>query len=494
MNDKISSFIDESNLSDEDKVSFRYLVSQINTGELNEFVDRSYIFEGDPGIGKTYFVKNFLSILNIPAIYLGPSSFAGDKIKQVKNLNQVLKDLDKDKLSVVFIDDLNNSLDFERTDFDLQLGDNERKRFLKLLEITKATDSKTLLFMTLNDSSFMEESWNDRIERKIKMEEPDEASKEVFLKEKYSSLISSSLINELANKSVGHNFRNLQEVIKICFRNSNGIIRKSTLIKVLSNYKPSGIKYEAVFNNKLNFSKVVGHEKVKKELMKLSYWVKNSKKLKKHGVKRSNLLIFSGKNGVGKTFMAHALAGENECLLVRLNVNDLFGGLGPLRTIADITKRAKRFKNCVFLIDEADKLFGGDPYQRDHEGPLLADLSMKFDDLLAKPSSIIIFTVNNVLRMGNAIKDRFNILEFKLPGIDDRKEFISRLTNKSNMKLVLDLEIIGKFTEGYNYRDLEKLWDDIVFYYSQNGYFNDDIFKELVSTQIKQTEKPSMFG
>ena len=45
MDSKIKQFIKESNLSDKDKESFFYLTEKVNEGNLDEFTDKSFIFE-----------------------------------------------------------------------------------------------------------------------------------------------------------------------------------------------------------------------------------------------------------------------------------------------------------------------------------------------------------------------------------------------------------------------------------------------------------------
>ena len=151
MNSKIIQFIKESNLSDDDKESFLYLAERAEEGELNEFTDKIFLFEGSPGIGKTYFLKNFLEMLKIHVLYIGPFEFKAENVSRFKDLKKLLESLDKNKLTAVFIDDVNNSLNFIKTDCDTFLEDKERKIFLKLLETIKE-NSKTAIFMTLNDS------------------------------------------------------------------------------------------------------------------------------------------------------------------------------------------------------------------------------------------------------------------------------------------------------------------------------------------------------
>ena len=489
MNSEIKQFIKESSLSEESKLSIKFLVQSIE-GEVNQFTDKSYLLEGDPGIGKTYFVENLLKMLDFPILYLGPFKLENKNVRRFNNLKQVMEELPSIEKGIIYIDDLQNSLEFERDGMgDVHLTDSESKRFLNLLEIIKRTNKKIFLIMTVNDPSFMEDPWRDRIETSISLVEPSENNKKEFLKKKYSSLIGKRIISEIAKKTIGYNFRNLDEVIRIAYRIGAGTFNINSINKAIGSFTPSGLAHFKVdFKTKLNFNDVIGHDKIKRELKKIDLYVKNRKKMEKLQIKRSNLLIFSGTYGVGKTHLARALAGELSLPIIMIRAEDLHHRPTPFFGIRMIMDAAKRYKNCIVFIDEADKLLGMNACSLEEEGAILSEFNKQVDDALRNPESIIILSVNNLLRLGKAMKDRFNVIEFSKPTFEDRREFITRMIEKSELKLDISAIDLAEKTEDRNYRDLQKIWNDIVFYYLENNKMDKDILDNLLAPYQQQTK------
>ncbi|MEK6886077.1 MAG: ATP-binding protein [Nanoarchaeota archaeon] len=478
VNNLLKQFIKESSLSENNKLSIKFLVDSIN-GEINQFTDKSYLFEGSPGIGKTYFVESFLKMLDFPVLYLGPFKLEGKNIRKFDSLKQIMEEIHSLEKGIIYLDDIQNSLEFERDGMgDPHLNDIEGKRFLNLLELVKRSNKKLFLIMTVNDSSFMEDSWKDRIETFIDLLEPFEKSKKIFLNKKYGNLIGKNIINEIASKSIGYNFRNLDEVIRMAYRFGNGIINLKSTNKAFSSYTPSGLaNYDIEFKSNLNFNNVFGHNKIKKELKKLALYKNNKNKLDKLQIKRNNFFIFSGNHGIGKTHMARALAGELKLPLIKISAWDIHS---PRHGITKIMNTASRYKNCIILIDEADKLLGLHAYSMEEEGVLLGEMNRQIDDAAREIKSIIILSVNNLTRLGKAMKDRFTVLEFNNPPIEDRREFVNNLISKSGLNLSVTAEDIAQMTDGRNYRDIQRIWNDVVFYYLENKEMDKNILTDLI--------------
>ena len=152
----------------------------------------------------------------MPILFLGPFKIEHKDSTQCKTLKELFDKLIKTPEAIVFIDDLQNSL---KTEYDglgeMKVTDSERKIFLSMLEHVKRSKNRKFLFITLNDEFILEESWIDRIETRIELDIPKEKSKKIFLTSKYSSILKKSLINDISEKSMGYNFRNLDELIKI---------------------------------------------------------------------------------------------------------------------------------------------------------------------------------------------------------------------------------------------------------------------------------------
>lgn len=491
MKPEIKKFLKEASLTEDCLQAMKFLVDSIE-GEINQFTDKSYLIEGDPGIGKTYFVEHLIKLVDFPVFYLGPFNLENKNVRTFNNLKQIMERLSSMDEGIIYIDDLQNSLEFENNGGDRSLTDAERKRFLSLLETVKRSNKKIFLIMTVNDVLFMEDSWMDRIETKINLLEPSEKSKKEFLKNKYSNLMGKRIIKEIASKTIGYNFRNLDEVVRSSYRFGEGAISMKSVNKAISLYTPSGLaSYHLEYKTKLRFSDVIGQNEIKRELSKIRFHIKNKKRLDKLQIKSNNLIIFSGVHGIGKTYMARALAGELKVPLINIGAMDLYvRHANPFRGISKIIDTARRYKNCVIFIDEADKLMGMDAYSLEEEGPILSEFNKQVESMQRSVESVIILSVNNLTRLGKAMKDRFSIIEFNKPSFEDREEFIKKMIERSEINIPLDTQEIARKTEGKNYRDLQRLWNNLVFYYLEKGEIDSEFIEEL----FNEKTSPSPFG
>ena len=262
---------------------------------------------------------------------------------------------------------------------------------------------------------------------------------------------------------MGYNFRNLYELIKIAYREGSGIISRGSIKKALSVYTPSGMeRYEIMRSLGLNFKNVLGNEKIKKELSYLKQYLKHPKLFQKNGIERSNILVFSGPSGAGKTYMAKALAGELGVPMIYIDAVELFGRSGPIMGIKRIASLGRRFKNCIIFVDEFDKLIGQEMMSDDRE--LIGSFEAEIDGIREKTKAIIILTMNNKARFGTAFHDRIPCFDFSLPSETERKEFISNKIKKSDIPFSQEqIEFFAKTTENKSYRQIERIWNNILF-------------------------------
>jgi len=86
----INQLIKDSNLPEADKKSMKFLAASLREEGLDDFIEKSFLFEGNPGIGKTYFVENFIKSLGLPILFLGPFSFDHKKQRNLKVLKNLL--------------------------------------------------------------------------------------------------------------------------------------------------------------------------------------------------------------------------------------------------------------------------------------------------------------------------------------------------------------------------------------------------------------------
>ncbi|MGM5483046.1 MAG: AAA family ATPase [Nanobdellota archaeon] len=186
---------------------------------------------------------------------------------------------------------------------------------------------------------------------------------------------------------------------------------------------------------------VIGKEREVEKLRRILNVYKNRKLCRQLGLKRANLLLFSGGCGVGKSFMARALAGEASFPLLKINASDIFS-MGSLEGIYRIIQMAKSYPNVILFIDEAEKLIGNARFGEDNL--LIAELSKGLDDSEIK--SLLVLAVNETNRFGEAFLDRFTHIKFDHPKFGERLAFcnLKHKETKQHMNIHVDLRLLAK--------------------------------------------------
>lgn len=495
MEKELQQFLRDSNLPEHHQVTIKFLVEAIEQDKINEFVSKTFLFSGNPGIGKTHFVENFVKKLNLPILFLGPFKFEHPSCVQCNSLREIYDRLLKEEEVIVFIDDLQNSFKMEYDGFgEPRVIDKERKIFLSLLEHIKRSDKKKFLFITLNDEDALENSWLDRIETLIELDFPKEKSKRTFLFNKYSKFLKPILIDEIADRTMGYDFRDLEELIKISYREGEGVISRKSLRIALSVYTPpSMMMFKVIHQTNVKFKDILGNDKLKKELSFLRQYIQHPQLFAKNGIERSNLMIFEGPPGTGKTYMAKALAGELDIPMINVNAMHMFGRGGPMAGIGKIVSLARKFKNCIIFVDEFDKLVGHEILGEDRE--LMGYFEAELDGIREKTKSIVILTMNNKYRFGNALHDRIPCFSFSFPSESDRREYIVNKIKKSEIDFSLNhIDSIVRETSNKSYRQIDKVWNNILFRLMENEKTVIDNNKIIVEAPVLEESIKEVLG
>ena len=165
---------------------------------------------------------------------------------------------------------------------------------------------------------------------------------------------------------------------------------------------------------------------------------KNLTRLKEHGLRPRQRLLFTGPPGCGKTMTAAALAGDLSLPLFVVRLDSLItrylgDSLSKLRLIFDTANRTR----AVYLFDEFDSI----GYTRDFTGDVgemrrLLNSFLTFVEKLTS-NSLIIAATNHGSRLDKALYRRFDdLIEFGLPDDDHIWETIStRLSGLPSQKL-----------------------------------------------------------
>lgn len=190
---------------------------------------------------------------------------------------------------------------------------------------------------------------------------------------------------------------------------------------------------------------------------------KNLSRLKEHGLKPRQRLLFTGPPGCGKTMTASALAGDL-CLplfVVRLDsliTRYLGESLSKLRIIFDTVNQTR----AVYLFDEFDSI----GYTRDFTGDVgemrrLLNSFLTFIEKLSS-NSLVIAATNHGNRLDKALYRRFDdLIEFGLPEEENIWETIqARLGSVYSPRL--ERNKILKASSGLSYAEITRGCEEAV--------------------------------
>jgi cell division protease FtsH len=107
---------------------------------------------------------------------------------------------------------------------------------------------------------------------------------------------------------------------------------------------------------KITFDDVAGIDEAKQELFEIVDFLKNTQKYIDLGAKIPKGILLTGPPGVGKTYLARAIAGEAGVPFYFISGSDfveMFVGVGAAR-VRDLFETAKANRPCVIFIDEID--------------------------------------------------------------------------------------------------------------------------------------------
>lgn len=197
--------------------------------------------------------------------------------------------------------------------------------------------------------------------------------------------------------------------------------------------------------------------------MKIKRLFEKREEISKNGVANSNLFIFEGPPGVGKTHTAIALAGELEIPFIKIGANEIYSQRVGFKRIFE---KIRRFRNTVVLVDDVDKVMEGGALSFDDGGIINSEFNSYLDE--SEKSALILFSVNDSNRLGKALKDRFEIIKMDNPNGSQRKMYFESLFKKANIRFNVLPEEIARITDGMNYRALKRFWDSCILFAIEN--------------------------
>ncbi len=481
----------ESDLDDSDKQVLVHAFRFLNGTCTSHFTSRSILLIGDTGIGKTYLAEKLLgSCPGWNVIVAGASRLKGKNVTHCTTMKEIVAAAKSNENVAVLIDDIDYVM--EKKEFDYLFAD--KKELMELLEELKVrTDA--FLIVTVNCVSLDPELF-DRFDYRLEAGLPSDSEKRRFLSGMYTSLVPIELLERLAAQTIGYNFRDLAEVTRVAYRFGDSKVTDNSISKALASYRPGGLRgFDVLRNIESHFSDLVGNQHIKSKLNRLIAAAKNSGLAAELGLKRHNMLLFTGPNGTGKTAMAKAFAGELNYPLISIDADSLHNQMGAYLALKRIFKIASRYRESVVVFDEADKTLGRSRFEDDTT--LVGALNRVAESFEDPDRAFVILIANNEDRLGSGVEDRFTTIAFDYPESDDRAEFFERKMAK--VKNIMDGSIdsldLARLTEGKSFRDMEKLWEEIVQSHIETNQPIHSRKLSKIATELWKSESPlTMFG
>jgi AAA+ superfamily predicted ATPase len=440
-----------------------------NGGRLHN----AFFFEGEHGTGKTYIAENLIRALNRETIVFSCKQHSFNNQKEANSFEDVLQNIKPNEEQVIFIDNINILMDKA----EMVYTQKDRKNLLKIIEAVNM-DHKKVLIITGKPNNQIEELTN-RASLTVEFRLPDCGEKGAFLLKKFKNL-SPETVQHIAGNTIGYTYTDIINMLKIADTIGDGAINNKAVESAIKKYVPNSLKFfDVKTDSAVRMADVVGRKLILERLSKIIATFKNNELSKRLCIKRNNLLLFCGPPGTGKTFMVKAIAGETGFPILNLKADII--ECNPYYSIDQIVKMAKIHKNCILFVDEAEKLFGKESLQEDNV--MLGEFNQLIDGADGKEiQSILILSVNDIARLGRTLRDRFTEIRFGLPENEEREEFFRRRMEKIAFPASIDPQVIVRNTQNMSFRDIEKLWDELMFRYIENPLsLNEDAVKSIAS-------------
>ncbi len=212
---------------------------------------------------------------------------------------------------------------------------------------------------------------------------------------------------------------------------------------------------------------LVGMDDIKAEVAQIKDQYLRRTEYAEYGISKPFNVMFSGPAGTGKTKLASYLAKELRLPILFHSAANLETGFvsGGSNTLGRIMTMAKRRRQCIVFLDEAQDLFMKRGGRRKFDDDTANTLLSVLDGVRSKLDTEIIWIVasnfnSETMEMDEAMLRRFQMkVDFRMPNREERLAIFNHYLGQRAGKVLPDLDLrhLVDVTEGRSPADLETI-------------------------------------
>lgn len=213
---------------------------------------------------------------------------------------------------------------------------------------------------------------------------------------------------------------------------------------------------------KVTFKDIKGIDEILPEFEELIRYMKNPEEYNKMGAKIPKGILLTGSPGVGKTYLARALATESDWNFIYKSgseFDDKYVGEGA-RKIREMFASARESKPTIIFIDELDSVAGKREYDFAFSSQTINQLLTEMDGFSSDDDILIIGATNLEESLDKAVlrPGRFDkTINVPLPTLKGRKEILQLYVSKIKHSENINIDKYSKRTVGMSPADLKNL-------------------------------------
>ena len=215
-------------------------------------------------------------------------------------------------------------------------------------------------------------------------------------------------------------------------------------------------------STKVSLKDIKGIDEILPEFEELLRYMKNPEDYIAMGAKIPKGILLTGPPGVGKTYLARALASESSWNFIYKSgseFDDKYVGEGA-RKIKELFEQARESKPSIIFIDELDSVAGKREYDITFASQTINQLLTEMDGFSVEDDVLIIGATNLEDSLDKAVlrPGRFDkTINVPLPTRKGRKDILELYINRIKHAKGIDIDKFAKRTVGMSPADLKNL-------------------------------------